>query len=198
MSQSWEAYLAGEEAIHESPALIEVDLKWSLWSSDIGFWEERDPEAAKVLRAFPEKVEIHTAPRKEIRFGRVIMEFNGDQETATECRARGSFSECWDEPQDLADTLDLCEDGATRDEDDGRVEALTGFLVDLGFMGEGSPEVEVVFDLTVVREPGTDSEAFLGSVLAAVDAKEDELIKASNEGFRKVEEWAKARKVTAS
>ena len=74
-----------------------VDLKWSLWSKDKSYWEEYAPGAWDWMRQWfdasiddgnPESAGlndrpriIHTAPRKEIRFGNV--EFQPGQAKVT-------------------------------------------------------------------------------------------------------------------
>ena len=53
-----------------------VDLKWSLWSRDKGVWDERAPGVWELMHdAFfgHGNVSIETAPRKEIRFGIVLI-----------------------------------------------------------------------------------------------------------------------------
>lgn len=82
------------------PIKLQVDLKWSLWSEDRGYWEEFAPgtwaqmEAAFLGSGPP--VVVHTAPRKEIRYGSV---------TIAKGKAFGHFCHEWDELPELADTL---------------------------------------------------------------------------------------------
>jgi hypothetical protein len=68
-----------------------IDLKWSLWSSEELL--ERYPEVYEQARlafsAEGDPVEIHTAPRKEIRFGDVTIEDG--------CASVNFYFE-WDEP----------------------------------------------------------------------------------------------------
>lgn len=61
------------------PLEFTVDLKWSLWSRDAGYWQDMAPNTYDHLKAgfdvafdeYGDTIWIHTAPRKEIRFGRV-------------------------------------------------------------------------------------------------------------------------------
>ena len=63
------------------PLTFAVDLKWSLWSAAEEYWEEYAPEALAHLRegfagAFEDggTIVIHTAPRKEIKYGTVTID----------------------------------------------------------------------------------------------------------------------------
>lgn len=73
--------------------MADVDLKWGLWSPDKSIWEERAPGVWKKLeRAFKgtgPAVTVHTAPRKEIRYGTVEV-WKG--------HATVRFGSIWDEP----------------------------------------------------------------------------------------------------
>lgn len=68
------------------PLTFAVDLKWSLWSVAEEYWEEYAPEALAHLRAgfagaFEEHGDtlvLHTAPRKEIRYGTVTLDPRAD------------------------------------------------------------------------------------------------------------------------
>jgi len=61
---------------------VSIDLKWSLWSADEAVWEEYAPDTLSHLRSYLEGEDsdsgdifcIHTAPRKEIRFGHVTLD----------------------------------------------------------------------------------------------------------------------------
>ncbi len=91
-------------------AEVSVDLKWSLWSEDKDNWEDYAPGVWKQLEdAFLGKtgsVIVRTAPRKEIHFGMVTV-FKGG--------AEGSFATEWDEPEGLAETLEVEYDEAFRE-----------------------------------------------------------------------------------
>lgn len=64
------------------PIKIAIDLKHSLWSKDVEHFAEYAPDTLAHLRAgfdgafdeYGDTIEIQTAPRKEIRFGNVIIE----------------------------------------------------------------------------------------------------------------------------
>jgi hypothetical protein len=83
---------------------FECDLKWSLWSQDEEHWKgycRRGDVWGAMKAAFLGEgppVTVFTAPRKEIRYGRVYV---------TEGGATGYFRTEWDEPHCLADTLGL-------------------------------------------------------------------------------------------
>lgn len=70
-----------------------VDLKWSLWTADRGIWDEYAPGAwSEMRKAFfgkSDEVTVHTAPRKEIRYGTVEVR---------EGEAFVSFRAIWDAP----------------------------------------------------------------------------------------------------
>lgn len=115
--------------IPPQPEKAAVDLKWSLWSKDESTWEERQPGLlARMEAAFNgtgPKLEITTAPRKEIRYGSV---------TISKRQAVGTFACEWDDAESLADTL-----GTTADE--AFIECLPGSVF-LGAIG-----VEHTFDI---------------------------------------------------
>jgi len=75
-----------------------VDLKWALWSADAEYWTEHQAtdalEAMKLALAGEGTAVIYTAPRKEIRFGTVVV---------TKSKAEVDFKAVWDSPNDLAD-----------------------------------------------------------------------------------------------
>lgn len=111
--------------------IAEVDLKWSLWSKERTYWEEQAPGVWDWMREWfdantdpgnPEAPElsdaprvVHTAPRKEIRFGEVEFqpgqakvhfwsEFDdGDSEHITEIIEAETFEE-------LMTAIDACEE----------------------------------------------------------------------------------------
>ena len=88
------------------PDKIEVDLKWSCWSIDEGYWKEYAPGIFdRMLKAWKGEsgpVTIVTAPRKEIRYGTV---------TISKGEAEGHFCAEWDSIEELADTLGTeCDD----------------------------------------------------------------------------------------
>lgn len=95
---------------HIEPEKLSVDLKWSCWSVDRGYWGEYAPgvwermEAAFKGEAGP--VVVHTGPRKEIRYGSVTIYKGG---------ACGQFSCEWDSVEELADTLGVKCDEAFRE-----------------------------------------------------------------------------------
>jgi hypothetical protein len=99
---------ADEEARLAAHPTVRADLKWSLWTTDQDVWERCAPETWRMLRlALTEMDEdssltLHTAPRKETRYGTVVIRW-----TDRDMVADVAFSSEWDEPRDLAHTL-LC------------------------------------------------------------------------------------------
>lgn len=92
--------------------VLEVDLKWSLWTLDASYW----PPGHYLLlqKAFrdvrDERINsftVHTAPRKEIRFGTVT--FASDHRWLS-VKVSVGFCEHWDETHDILDDFDLVED----------------------------------------------------------------------------------------
>lgn len=88
---------------------LSVDLKWSLWSADWMTWNEKtgqpDLEAEpgymwkRMEQAFDgsaRPVRVHTAPRKEIRFGTVYI---------TQGQAEVDFEAVWDEAYCLVELV---------------------------------------------------------------------------------------------
>ena len=90
--------------------VIDVDLKWSLWTLDASYWPSgnylllqkafRDVRDGRI-----ESFTVRTAPRKEIRFGRVT--FSSDHRWLS-VKVSVGFCEHWDETPDLLG--DLVED----------------------------------------------------------------------------------------
>jgi hypothetical protein len=162
-----------EEAAHTSPSEINIDLKFSLWSKHIEDFDERAPECAKLLRAFPESLTIHTASK--IRYGTVTIECNGDEQTCTSIRAHGKFCCEWDEPGALVGDLDLDGDCISDEECQNRAENIQQAMFDLDF----PPSID--FDITAPT---------LDSILECIDKVEDDLIEANEKAREKMEEWA--------
>ena len=75
---------------------VEVDLKWSLWTTDESIWEDYAPGVLDKIKRGEVSV-LRTAPRKEIRYGKV--EFLSGGSVLVDFRSE------WDEPYDLANTL---------------------------------------------------------------------------------------------
>lgn len=73
------------------PLVFTVDLKHALWSRDRGYWEEFAPNTLSHLAAgfdgafdeFGDTIVIETAPRKEIRFGKVVVDPKAGRVTVT-------------------------------------------------------------------------------------------------------------------
>lgn len=84
-----------------------VDLKWSLWSQDKDFWEEKAPGVWGRLEKLRvgESVTITTEPHKEIRYGRVTIE-----RTEEGYDADVHFQAVWDDSESLCDTVGLGEE----------------------------------------------------------------------------------------
>lgn len=97
----------GPWEVEQQHEIIRVDLKWSLWSKDKDFWDERAPGAWDELANLAPQcgVVIKTAPKKEIRYGTVTVERQQDGWVA-----RGVFSACWDDVESLGDTLNVPEE----------------------------------------------------------------------------------------
>ena len=134
------------------PEARSVDLKWSLWSQDKDFWEEQAPGVwgkLEKLRA-GESATIATAPRKEIRYGRVTI-------TRTEAGydADVHFQAVWDSAESLCDTVGLEEE---------HLDAVRELLPYAG--GEAGVETEAT--LTGVAD--------LLTLMVAIDDLESELL----------------------
>jgi hypothetical protein len=84
---------------------FDVDLKWSAWSAHRADWDDRYPDIWLEIRKLQpgDTATITTAPRKEIRYGRVTIERHG----LLDWRAKGYFNCSWDEPYELEDTLGI-------------------------------------------------------------------------------------------
>jgi hypothetical protein len=90
---------------------MNIDLKWSCWSIWRSHWEDYAPGIWDHLAGLKpgESATIYTAPRKEIRYGRVTI----SRLFPSMWIAEGCFTCGWDDEGDLADTVgyDLDEDG---------------------------------------------------------------------------------------
>jgi hypothetical protein len=82
------------------PEQVAIDLKWACWSEHKQEWVEHAPGMwERMENAFHGKsgpIQISTAPRKEIRFGSVLIQKG---------QASGHFVTEWDSVEDLADNL---------------------------------------------------------------------------------------------
>lgn len=87
-----------------------VDLKWSCWTP---YDDERWNGAFETMRILAPgcAVEIYSNPRKEIRYGRVRV----THLFPSMWIAEGVFTCEWDEPEDLACSLDTDDDYAFRE-----------------------------------------------------------------------------------
>jgi hypothetical protein len=160
-----------------------IDLKWSLWSEGMEYWEEYAPKTLAALKAGIDDgdllehggyIRILTAPRKEIRSGEVcIFAHEGHIKATVE------FREEWDEPYDLAGTL-LHEAGIT-DPPDEQHEKMVERLRD--------PWTE----LGTIEEEHIDfgESPTLAEVLAGIDAVEERLIVNDKLAWESLVEWAK-------
>ena len=89
------------------PEELRVDLKWSCWTTDKGIWDEYAPgvwdRMAAAFNGTAGPVRVMTGPRKETRYGSVLVSKGG---------AEGHFVCMWDELNELADTLNTEADDA--------------------------------------------------------------------------------------
>lgn len=95
------------------PLRFDIDLKWSLWSKDKEYWLEYAPETFKHIQSgidegwleeTGETLEIVSRPRKECRYGKVLLKYSAKHDRVT---ANVYLVDSWDEPDAIADTLGL-------------------------------------------------------------------------------------------
>jgi len=158
---------------------VSIDLKWSLWTTDQGIWEEKAPEAIKMLHMMLNNtLVIHTAPRKEIRYGTVTITGTSECSDAKGAlKATGRFVEYWDSVDDLMGALDMPETEYAR-------ESLAECLPFVDFDSPG-----------VAREFTVEAES-VAELLAKIDTEEDALIEDSAKQFSEVESLFKKAKPT--
>lgn len=93
--------------IRVKPDEISVDLKWSCWSVDQSIWDEYAAgiwdRMKQAWKGTANSVVISTGPRKEIRYGSVLI---------SKGQASGYFCTEWDSIESLADTLETDADEA--------------------------------------------------------------------------------------
>lgn len=73
------------------PLEFRIDLKWALWSTNESLWADYAPDTFKHLKSgfagdFDEHgdaIVVVTAPRKEIRFGKVVLDPKAGTVTVT-------------------------------------------------------------------------------------------------------------------
>lgn len=83
------------------PIVFTVDLKHALWSADPEYWKEYAPDTLAHLAAgfdgafdeYGDTIEIVTAPRKEIRYGKVVVDPKANLVTVT-------FRAEWDDDEE--------------------------------------------------------------------------------------------------
>jgi hypothetical protein len=145
---------------------VEIDLKWSLWSADIETFHERAPYVAGLLEVMSphQGITIHTAPRKEIRFGTVTV----SRTSGLAWEAYGCFRAEWDDVSSLMDTLNV------PDQDRSMFEEACPY-------SDGEPGVGIEFDVKARS---------LRSLLRKVDAEEARLLDEENTAWAEFEkEW---------
>jgi hypothetical protein len=142
---------------------VSVDLKWSLWSADEATWEECAPDIwVKMLAAYlgvAQPLVVFTAPRKEIRGGRVTIRPGA---------AEVSFRCTWDDIPSLMDTY-----GLDAENEELRADVTTYFEGGDGF-DESGDTIGALEEAHV--EAGTFEE-----LIAAIDAVEDRLLAVERE-----------------
>lgn len=152
-----------------------VDLKYALWSPSRSYWEDQNlapvydrVEAAWLGKAPP--VRIYTSPRKEIRFGTVLVERH---------RFVGHFYTQWDDPRELMDTLELpCEY-------DGDEQAFRDSLPwPSWYHGAEDPGVEIEFCIDRHRK--------FERAMESVDNEECRLLALDEEAWQEIVEMYKA------
>lgn len=75
---------------------LSVDLKWSAWSADWSIWDDYSPgswERMEEAWRTGRRLVVETAPKREIRYGRVVFASGG---------VSWCFEEAWDQVWDLA------------------------------------------------------------------------------------------------
>lgn len=154
------------------PEEVSVDLKWSLWCRHEEDIEEYAPGLpARMRAAFSgdgPPLLIHTAPRKEIRFGSVRISKGG---------AEVEFSFEWDEPHELAASVDDHLDEEMSDEEH---EWASGIVAD--HLAENYCEF---------RRQRLISEEDFGQLMEAIDAVEDELLEGERSFSAAFDEFVK-------
>ncbi len=82
---------------------VDAGLKWAAWCSSVSSFEDLAEDMQAAFDGEEGSMTIRTAPRKSCEYGSV---------TISEGKAEGTFTVCWDEVSDLADTFGLLgEDG---------------------------------------------------------------------------------------
>ena len=149
-----------------------IDLRWSLWSDDLGIWE-RESDALELINSYLGMLElasdevddpdatltIQTAPWKEIRFGEV--KFKGDRITV-------SFRSEWDEIHELI-------------EDDDPDEVIWEIYNELA-----NPSIVEVLSVKEITKDikSQDAKDYLKAVLTAIDDVENQLLKLDKQNWK--------------
>lgn len=150
-----------------------VDLKWSLWSAERSTWQDKGLE--KHLRAMEDafvgrtkEFTVHTAPRKEIRYGRV---------TVSRDKAAVEFRCVWDDPRSLLPDELSTDDLATDAAHDWFVNEGLGF-----FDGDAESPVGACVQKTV------EATSF-DALLQAIDDCEAELLQQEQDNGKKFDQF---------
>jgi hypothetical protein len=152
------------------PENWEVDLKWSLWSRDLGVWKAKKQAGVweKIEQlTVGKKIMIRTSPREMTRFGSALIERHEDQWSA-----EVEFEEHWgDTAEELAEMLGL-------PEGEQHTDALMSVLpFAKGY--EAGVQIGRYVEAKTVQE-----------LMDGIDAVENDLIDGSNAAYKKVETWA--------
>jgi hypothetical protein len=157
----------------EKPLDFEIDLKWSLWSTDESLWKEsckeENQDILTIMRnAFngtDKRIVIHSAPRREIRFGQVEL---------SKGKAKVEFSAVWDT------SFDLVPDNCPKRLRKNLIEEIEFYFED-NFYDDQNPLGALVS--TVVESDSFDDLMF------KIDGLEDKLIEDEKENSKKFHEW---------
>ena len=160
-------------AFTQDPATeIAICRSYNRWLADI--WKQGKGRLRWVVAPPLRDLE---ETRKEIRFGSVVLEFDGDYESCMNVVVYGDFRTEWDDAEGLIDTLGLGDDN-----------------YDAVFIARADLMPCLDFRFCLSRDADEGSDEFLRRILAGVDAKEDELLALDEEGWKTMVSWAEAIK----
>jgi hypothetical protein len=171
---------------------VPIDLKWSLWSKHRETWDDRaDTVPSGALCGFSEfwdrmqqsyegvdvPISINLSPKKEIRYGTV---------TIGQGCAYGNFTQEWDDPEMLADTLGV------DTEDESKYAIFCEELLNLGEIWENG-SMGFIEKIDVTHDPQTVP---FEDFMAEIDSYESCLIARSDQAWNELENRYDGRPAT--
>lgn len=176
---------------------VNVDLKWSCWSTCEGHWEDYAPGVYAKIKSLKlgEEITIYSGPRKEIRFLEVTIKHLFPSMWVATGVVWEEWEE-WDDPSELMDTVGVLDDSYEESQEfleqaGGDYEKANELAIQAGYEGiiDYDTFVECLPFSHNAGAPGAELEINVkansfAKLMRRIDKCEDALIKASEKEWR--------------